>query len=354
MSRADVVVVGAGVAGAATAWWLARRGRDVVLVERFESAHTRGSSHGGSRIFRFAYGDPAYAAMAVEALPLWQELEDDAGTRLLETTGGVDHGDEASVREVASSLGAVGARHEVLRPEAAAERWPGIRFEGLVVHSPDGGRCLADATVAALQDRAAAHGADVRFVAGPARVMPATDRVAVHTETESWDAAVAVLTCGPWTGATAASLGIDLPPLRVTCEQVQHFPLLDPAAGPAWPSFIHHREPWIYGLWTPGEGVKVARHMAGRTVDPDDGPFAPDSRVSDEVAEHVREWFPGLDPVPTNAATCLYTTTPSHEFVLARHGPIVIGSACSGHGFKFAPLVGRRLADLADDALTGR
>ena len=89
----DVVVVGAGAMGSSTAWWLARRGVDVVLLEQFEQGHVRGSSHGGSRIFRFAYPEPDFVALAQRALPLWRELEDDAGVPLLDTTGGVDHGD---------------------------------------------------------------------------------------------------------------------------------------------------------------------------------------------------------------------------------------------------------------------
>ncbi len=94
--RVDVVVVGAGAMGSATAWWLARRGRAVALVEQFEQGHTRGSSHGATRIFRYAYPDPRYVRMAQEALPLWRDLEDDAGVGLLERTGGLDHGPPAS------------------------------------------------------------------------------------------------------------------------------------------------------------------------------------------------------------------------------------------------------------------
>src|SRR3954462_917582 len=125
--KIDVAVIGAGAMGSATAWWLARRGVDVALFEQFAPAHTRGSSHGGTRIFRLAYYDPFYVRMAQAALPLWRELEDDAGETLLDITGAVDHGNPASVDKVADALAACDAPFERLDPHAAAERWPAMR-----------------------------------------------------------------------------------------------------------------------------------------------------------------------------------------------------------------------------------
>src|SRR5882672_7296132 len=110
--KVDVVVIGAGAMGSSTAWWLARRGVDVVLLEQFEPGHTRGSSHGGTRIFRFAYYDPIYVRMAQASLPLWRELEDDAGEPLLDTTGAVDHGNANSIDLVATAMSACDAPFE--------------------------------------------------------------------------------------------------------------------------------------------------------------------------------------------------------------------------------------------------
>src|SRR2546423_552469 len=113
MRQCDVIVIGAGVMGAAAGWDLARRGRDVVVLERFEQGHVRGSSHGGSRIFRFAYPDPTWVRMCMEALDAWRELEDDAGVRLLDTTGGVDHGAPFTIGRTVEALTAAGAAHEL-------------------------------------------------------------------------------------------------------------------------------------------------------------------------------------------------------------------------------------------------
>jgi len=348
--RVDVVVVGAGAMGSAAAWWLARRGRAVALVEQFEQGHTRGSSHGATRIFRYAYPDPRYVRMAQEARPLWHDLEDDAGVRLLETTGGLDHGPAGLVAPIVAALGRCGVEHHVLAPQEAAERWPGMRFEGTVVHCPGAGRCLADLTVRTLQRRAGELGALVRFSAGPASLQPAGDGVIVRASAtgDEWRAPAAVVTAGAWLGSVVGD-SFPLPPLRITRERLQHFTPREP--GGDWPSFIHYRTGTThYGLLSPGEGMKVAQHMAGDEDDPDAAaPTTPDPSALAAVRRYVEDWFPGLDPSPVLPATCLYTITPTHDFVVERRGPIVVGSPCSGHGFKFTPLIGRRLADLAMD-----
>ena len=347
LTPVDVIVIGGGAAGSSAAWSLARRGVDVTLLERFAAGHDRGSSHGASRIFRFAYPDPNYVRLAQAALPLWRALEDDAGEPLLDTTGAVDHGDPSSIARTIAALAACDAPHDVVSVAEAAERWPFMRCEGSVLFHPDGGRCRADATVAALQRRAAAHGAAVHHSAGAVTVGDDLEVVAPALE-RSWRPKAVVVTVGAWTESVVGRR-VALPPLTVTQEQVQHF---TPRVGPdvPWPSFIHHQEPWVYGLISPGEGMKVARHHVGPVVDPDARPVR-DTAADDIVSRYVEQWFPGLDPTAIHTAECLYTTTPDESFVIERSGPLVVGSACSGHGFKFTPLIGQRLADLALDAL---
>jgi sarcosine oxidase len=350
--RYDAVVVGAGAMGSAAAWWLARRGRRVALVERFDAGHTRGSSHGASRIFRYAYADPVMVRLVIEARPLWDELQDDAGETLLEEIGGLDHGDRATVDALAAAMAAAGVPFEELRPEDAAERWPHLRFEGSVVHQPTAGRCLADATVAALLRRAEDHGADVRCGVGPATVSlgGAGDGVRVVAGGDELVADTAVVTAGGWVGSIVGpetSLALPLPPLRVTEEQLVHFPP-EGRQWERWASVIHHTDRFWYALPSPGVGLKVGGHHEGDAIDPERRRDGPDPGYVEGLVRYVEAWIPGVRPEPMAGTTCLYTTTPDERFLIDRRGPIVVGSACSGHGFKFVPLVGRLLADLVD------
>jgi sarcosine oxidase len=322
-----VAVVGGGVMGSATAWQLSRRGVDVVLHEQFGPGHDRGSSHGGSRIFRFAYDDPEYVRMAMAALTQWRELEAVAGEPLLDITGGVDHGPAVEIERLSAVLHAVGVTHDVLPGADAADRFPGMRFDERALVHPDGGRCRPDATVAALQRLV-----DTRYES------PVDDIRAL-------DADVVVVAAGAWLPKLLPD--VDLPPLVVTKEQKCHFTPREPSI--AWPSFIHRQADGvgIYGLETPGEGVKVAAHHIGPVVDPDTRDFELEPEGIERMVRHVEEWFPGLDPTPVFPATCLYTNTPNEDFLLDRVGDVVVVSPCSGHGFKFAPEIGRLAADLA-------
>jgi sarcosine oxidase len=351
MRRVDAVVVGAGVMGSAAALHLARRHRSVVVLERFQPGHRRGSSHGASRVFRLAYAEPDYVRLAQRAEGAWRALEADAGEPLLDRTGAIDHGDPAGVAALAEALDACGVEHEVLATEAAAERWPGVRFDGPVLHHPAGGRCRSDHAVAALQRRAGEEGAELRFGVPAEALVPAGAGVEVRTADGAWRAPVAVVATGAWLPGLLGPL-VDLPPLRVTREQWLHLPPRD--GGPErWPSFIHHLDPaavpaFVYGLGTPGEGVKVAEHHTGPEVDPDRRGFEADEAGVRRLRRYVERRLPGLDPGPASVTTCLYTSTPTEDFVLDRTGPLVVVSPCSGHGFKFAPELGRLAADLAE------
>ena len=351
--RVDVVVVGAGAMGSATAWRLAEAGRHVALLERFGPGHDRGSSHGATRIFRVAYRDARYVRLAERALPLWRELEDRSGQVLLEQVGQLDHGHGAAVDQIEQHLVAAGRRAERMSPAAAGERWPGMRFDEAVVFSPDGGRCWAERTVTAACDVAARLGAEVRFGTPVVRIEPVGGEVVVHTPDGRWRAPVVVVAAGAWVGRLLGGL-VDLPQLVVEAEQPSHFRPRDPAA--EWPSFLHHgRGPDgsddplsfdAYGLLTPGEGVKVGGHGTTAPADPDRRDGIDPARTA-ELVRYVREWLPGLDPDPVSTTSCLFTSTPDGHFLLDRAGPVVVCSPCSGHGFKFVPAIADEVVSLA-------
>lgn len=346
----DVVVVGGGGMGSAAAWRLAGRGADVVLLERFEPGHVRGASHGASRIFRVSYGEPVYIRLAQEAHGLWRELEAESGVPLLTVTGSVNHGRTPDLDVLADAVEAAGVPGQWLSAEEAAERWPGLRYEGKVFFHPASGRLHADHAVAALQERAAALGAVVRHRTPVVSItVRGDDAVDVHTGDDVYHAGRVVVAAGAWTEKLLGGL-VTLPPLRVTQEQPAHFAPL--RADDAWPSFVHHRDDefGVYGLATPGEGIKVGFHGIGPVVDPDERDFQPEPSQLQTLRDYAREWLPGVDPDAYTPISCTYTTTPTSDFVLDRVGPIVVAAGFSGHGFKFVPAVGRVLADLA---LTG-
>ncbi|MDY7104074.1 MAG: FAD-dependent oxidoreductase [Actinomycetota bacterium] len=339
-------MVGAGAAGSAAAWWLARRGRAVTLLEQFGPRHDRGSSHGRSRIFRLAYPDPDDVRRCVEAKRLWDELEDDCGETLRETPGALDHGDDAVVAAIAAALAEVGAPHTLMTAEEAGERYPFLRFDGDVLLHPDGGRTDAEATVAACVRRAGELGADVRYDTPVRALRMVGDGVEVDTDDGTIRAGLAVVAAGAWTAPLLGGL-VDLPPLTVTQEQYVHVRPHEPV--PAWPSTIHRAEPHLYNLLTPGEGIKIGIHTGGKVVDPDTRDGVADPGAVAQMVAHVADWIPGADASTAVAGTCLYTSTPSERFLIDRLGPLVVSSACSGTGFKFTPLIGRILADLVDD-----
>ncbi len=342
----DVVVVGGGAVGSAAAWQLARRGSQVVLLEQYEAGHTRGASHGASRIFRLSYPDPVHIDLAREARRHWRELEELTGTDLLTITGGVDHGDHPHLRLLADGLAATGVPHHWLTPREAGERWPGIRFDTRALFHPDSGRLHADRSVTALQTAAAKSGALVRHATPVTAIeVLGEDAVLVHTDSGAYRAHRVVAAVNAWASKLVGGL-VPLPPLRVTQEQPAHFAARETEDG--WPSFGHlfaegsaaaaSFHGGVYGLATPGEGIKVGFHGVGPETDPDHRDFIP------EPGQLAALRYKRQAPI-----SCTYTTTPDANFVLDRRGPVVVATGFSGHGFKFVPAIGRVLADLAVD-----
>ncbi|WP_273654035.1 FAD-dependent oxidoreductase [Cellulomonas fimi] len=363
----DHVVVGGGVMGAAAAWQLARRGRDVVLLERFGPGHAHGASHGSGRIYRTTYAQADYLDLAQEALPLWSAVADEAGVPpVLKHTDGISHGGPAA-DEIAEALRARGVPARWVEPDEAAERWPGLRFETRVLHeSRTAGRVHADRAVAALQAAARAHGGDVRHDTQVTGLVDVPGGVLVRTTTGEVVARSVVVAVGAWTqrlltgaGAglgDAAAVADGLPSLVVTQEQPAHFALRTAAPTPeSWPVFTHQPldpDGWpsgTYGLVDPVEGLKIGFHGVGPVTDPDRRTYQPEPGQLAQLRQYVRTWVPGADPDSFGPVSCTYTTTPDHDFVLDRRGRVVVAAGFSGHGFKFAPAVGRVLADLATE-----
>ncbi len=329
---AEVAVVGAGIMGSATAYALARDGRDVVLHEQFHIGHTRSSSHGRSRIVRLAYPEVEFVELAKESFAGWRVLERETGVELLELNGLLELVEDPA-QGSRDALEAAGAEYELLEAEAARARWPvGVPEGWTALFQPEAGIVRADLAHRAFVDQAVAHGAQLRE---ESRVKSLDDV----------DADVVVLTAGPWVSRFVPDL-----PVRVTRETVAYFRRDgDPLPSVAWLDPVT-RGHALYSLHDPVHGLKAGAHHAGAVADPDEE-GQPDPQLVERVSEWVAQTYPDADPEPVAAETCVYTTTPDEHFILERRDRVVIGSACSGHGFKFAPAVGRRLAQMAVDIL---
>jgi sarcosine oxidase len=323
-----VAVVGAGVMGLATARSLAQRGHAVTVYEQFELKHKRGSSHGTSRIFRLSYDDEYWIRLAQRAYELWRELEQESGRTLLELDGLVDV--QRVPKRRVEALRRFGVPVEELTPAEALDRF-GFAYDDVesLVFTRDAGIALADATVDALAEGARKAGAEILE----------------HTRVESLEDAPGdrvVITAGGWAPKLVAKLSgggeLDARPTRETTVYFR---------GERIPSLIDELGEQFYALTAPGVGVKAGWHKGGRPTDPDEDDLAPDERIVEAVTEWVAHRLPRVDPHPIRAETCIYTRVEDERFVCERRGRYVLGSACSGHGFKFAPAVGELLAGLA-------
>jgi monomeric sarcosine oxidase len=349
----DVAVVGAGLMGTACAWSAARRGLTVLILEQFPLGHSHGSSHGSARIVRRAYADPLYTELTGPAFELWQQLEDESGASLLRMLGGIDHGSWHDIRDVAHSLEGAGVEHELLSPADAERRWPGMRFAGSVLYHAQGGTVDAAAAVQTLVAEAVRLGATLRESTAVTTLRPDAERVLLTLAGGSTlRARSAVIAAGGWTTAVLRGL-VMLPSLTVTEQHVFHFPRRDPTQ-PPWPSVIHRDESDVYHLaggrdGGPDDARKIGEHGHRIATTAGTSARAVDPVSRERLIQYVERWLPGLEPDPIDETTCLYTATPSEDFIVDRVGPLVVCSPCSGHGAKFAPLIG----DLVCGLLTG-
>jgi sarcosine oxidase len=355
MARYDVVVCGLGAAGSAALAHLARRGVRVLGLERFAPGHDRGSSHGGTRIFRLGYFEhPSYVPLARHAGTLWHELEAAAGRKLLHATGIVEIGDPdgALVEGTLTATRQHGLRHEVLAADELMRRFPAFRVPAsfVGVFQPDGGFLEVELSIAAHVALATADGAELRTGERVRAVERNGGAIRIVTDRETIDAGAAVIAVGPWTTTLLPAL-----PLRVTREVVGWFEPAQAAsfAPGRFPVFIiESRHGMHYGIPPHGgRGVKVAKHHhRDETVDPDAYDRAMSAADERLIRSAIVDHIPAANGRLLEAGACLYTMTPDSDFIIDRVPDcpnIVVTSACSGHGFKFSPALGEILADLA-------
>jgi monomeric sarcosine oxidase len=360
----DVIIVGGGVMGCGAAWRLARAGHRVRLLEQFAIGHELGSSHGPSRMIRLAYDAPEYVEMGQAAFAMWDELQAASGAALLLRTGGINAGlpHANELAGVARTYDALGVPYERLDPDELRRRFPQLTFpEGTIgLYQPDYGILAASRCVAALAAQARAEGAVLHEHVPAREIVPDGSGVTAHTARGVYRADRAILTAGSWAGPLLSELGIDLP-LTVLQEQLAYFRVRDPENHlPGRLPLVMHRFPatTVLGSVFPiydHEGIKVMLDRLGPAVAPDNPDRAIDPALLDTLRDYAASLLPGTTGEILETTSCRYTMTPDEDFVIDRHPEfpqIVIGSPCSSHGFKFGPVVGQMLADLAIDGET--
>jgi sarcosine oxidase len=350
----DVAVIGLGAMGSAAAYHLARRGVGVLGLDRFTPPHALGSSHGQTRIIREAYFEhPLYVPLVQRAYELWAELERDCGRELLRITGGLSIGrpDGVLVSGARRSAREHRLSHEMLASAEVRARYPALQpaHDMVAVAEPRAGVLFPEACIEAHLALARAAGATLQL-GEPVQRWTATS---VITERGEYRCRQLLLAAGAWTGSLLQGRGMPLGVERQVLywfAPVRSASLFAPDRCP-----VHLWEPaphrYFYGFPDLGTGVKVAVHHGGEAATPDSlRRVVADAEVQ-AMRGLLRRFVPDADGALRSSVVCMYTNTPDEHFWIARiDGEAMVASACSGHGFKFASVIGEVLADL----LTGR
>jgi sarcosine oxidase len=361
----DVIVIGLGGMGSAAAYQLAQRGQQVLGLEQFTPPHSHGSSHGRSRIIRQAYFEhPSYVPLVLRAYKLWQQLEQEVGQSLLSLTGGLMLG-QANSAIVQGSLYSAqqhGLAYELLETADIHRRFPLLVPDPKTValYELNAGFIRPEIAISAYLQRATQLGAVLRYQE-PVLDWQATNRgVRVITAAAQFEAAKLVIAPGAW---ATQMLKLDLP--LVVERQVLYWfqPVSHPEQFSAehLPIYVWETQDGtqLYGFpadGDPSEGVKVAFFRGGQ-IQQHCTPATIDRTVHESevktMREYLHQYIPTLNGQLVNAVTCMYTTTPDEHFVIGlhpQHPQVVIASPCSGHGFKFASVIGEILAALSIEA----
>ncbi len=358
----DVIVVGIGGMGSAACWQLARRGLSVLGLERFDIPHSHGSSHGLTRIIRLAYYEsPAYVPLLIRAFELWREAGEAREERLLYTTGSIDAGPEGSGLFEGSldSCRAHGLKHEVFSGSEVNRRFPGFRLPGdhCALLQPDGGFVLPERAIVAHVVMAQALGTEIHAREPVAEWAPiAGGGVRVQTTRDTYEAGRLVLSPGAWIGDLVPALRT----IAIAERQVlgwfqpKHPEWFSPDAFPVLNLLVEEGRYYLLPVWgVPGLKIGLYHHL-GESGHADG--LSREVGADDEAVLRrcVTRYFPDADGPTMALHACLFTNTPDEHFIidtLPGEDDVIVVSPCSGHGFKFASVVGEIVADLAT---TGR
>jgi len=356
----DVIVIGVGGVGSATAMHLAKTGVRTLGIDQYHAAHDRGSSHGQTRIIRQAYFEhPCYVPLLQRAYDLWNELEQQSNQKLFHRTGLVELGpsDGIVIPGVHSSAATYNLPIKKMSPSEIHRRWPGIRgnddWEAII--ELNAGFLKVEECVQAHLDLATQHGCDLVHNCKVHQWSSDSREVEVVTDRGIEKAAQLVIAGGPWTRALIPELSTKLQIFR------KHLYWFHPEnegfrAKDGFPCFFHETDNgFFYGFpCFNGTGVKIARHSGGQPIEAPDRDSAT-SKIMDEsdrqlVIDYASKYLPGLGSQLISSASCYYTSTPDENFVIDQlpdHQNVTVVAGLSGHGFKFTTALGEIASKLA-------
>jgi sarcosine oxidase len=362
-SHFDVIVVGVGGMGSATCYELARRGVRVLGLEQFSIAHDRGSSHGHTRMIRLAYYEHAdYVPLLRRAYEKWREIEANSGEKILHITGGIYAGprDGELVPQSANAARQHGIEHETLNRAQIAERFPQLRLpeDFIGLFEPAAGFVRPELAVSTFAKHATLAGAEIHANESVSAWSSKSGAIEVITEVATYTADRIVFTAGPWTAKLVRDLGIPLVVTRQVLGWVQpsERALFTPDRFACWA--IEQPDGSLYYGAPLNEfepGLKIAHHKPGSPTDPDH--VSRDITPADKFAvqQIVADVLPGAAGAITELRVCLYTNSPDSHFILGEHPTdprVLLACGFSGHGFKFASVIGEVMADLATTGAT--
>eukprot|EP01133_Synstelium_polycarpum_P002663 gene2663-3074_t len=363
----DVIVVGGGIMGASSAYMLAKSGLKVLLLEQFDMCHTNASSHGDGRIIRFSYPEDIYVQLSKIAYPLWNQVEQESGEKLIHITGGLDFGgfEEEALRQLLIAYDNNKINYSILGYKEANKRFPQFKFdkETLIVYQPDSGVVFASKAVAALWKLAAQYGATTMAKTRVDTITVDSDQlVTVKTlDEQTFQAKKIVLACGGWINEILlrSQLGLRVP-VQVTQETVYYF-----APKPTSPAdytmasnpvsiYYAGRDTIFYSLpQIDVPGVKVGLHHSGPAIEQMGDHKEYPAEYYGKVKDFVGKYCPGLSSDKAmHTLVCHYTNSLDFHFIVDRHPAhrnVIIASPCSGHGFKFGPAIAHLVLDLVMD-----
>ncbi|MCX7926421.1 MAG: N-methyl-L-tryptophan oxidase [Fimbriimonadales bacterium] len=345
-----IAIIGLGAVGSAALRFLAKQGHKAVGYEQFTRGHTRGSSHGESRIYRLTYADPHYTRLMRRAFELWQELQAEAGEQLIVPCGVLWLGEESDpeLNVIAHALRSEQVAFDWLDASETAARFPAFRLEKRerALFQSEGGVWRVTHCVLAHLRPAEAYGAVICENTRIVRIERLPNHIVLETEQGALERFDRVLiTAGAWIPKLLPELNL---PLTVTRQTYAYFAVqqgaeshFEPACMPVWIEATRH----FYGFPLDGRqaGVKIALHQLGEAHDPDLPARPVDENDLAPLRACIHRRLPEVSETVLHAGTCLYTNAPDEKFLI-QHLPgdsrVWFVSACSGHGFKFSILNG--------------